>query len=429
MPAEDEAVSFALHLGGTCLTGMARIIDVLLQAVIGYRDPYRGMYYGQGPWADRAKDKADRPKSGIVQNKDIPGDVSFVAVDDMFDQDDRGELTAEGKRQLRAFKKALSSNGVAVSVQRGVPGDGKIKFGFQAKSIDLLYDALQRARLDIRAMEPGGMAEGSPAAPDPNAPAGLIPRTEGGGYPDEFSYAGFSFSRDRDAEEGGATWVATDPDDPRRRIRCSLVGEDGADGAVWEISRNGKALSSGKVAPIADPNDDPRVSFYKYRQATEPDENGRMVPIYKEDAEGRPVLDADGNRVAYMRKVPCGPNDPDLAGREVVAGVDFNIAPAGQSLETAINCIAVRSDQIDVPAERRAASERAVAESSAAAKAVAGKGHGGGRQDPRAAEGPDLPGHIASSVEAAKRTAPAAPAPDPRKMAQAPGAPGGGRAR
>lgn len=360
---EDEAISIALHMGDQCLTSIGRLIEILLRAA----ESYRQSRYMQ-PSADKeenalvgavkgAVDKTAQRHldgygaTGIVKNAMI-NDPTFLDVADLFSHDAKtNKLDEVGRRQMAQFRKALIDNGIGVSLDRGIPGPGYLRFGVSAKNVDLLCDALKKASIDM------------PNLSEDEAPSvaalirngenfARIPRELDGSYPETFSYAGYDFVRDR---EDGLKWSSSDKDDHRRKIEVAL---DGGDCANWSITRNGSTLSSGTVTPLAsNVSDDGRVTYYKKGKALfEIDEDGHRVPMMRRDSDGNVMKDADGKPIRAYERKPCSPNDPDVIGVDVRAGIDdYSISAPGAPLESAISDACARLDQLKTPSEVRSA--------------------------------------------------------------------------
>lgn len=413
---EDEAISLALHMGDQCLSSIGRLVELLLRAAESYRQsryaqPSAGksesVLFGA---VKRAADKTAQRHldgygtTGIVKNAAID-DPTFIDVADLFSHDsETSKLDANGRKQMAAFRKALTDNGIGVSLDRGIPGSGNLRFGVSAKNVDLLCDALKKASIDL----PNLSEEEAPsvaALVRSGESFARIPREIDGSYPDKFSYAGYEFARDA---EDGLKWVSFDKDDRRRKMEITL---DGGDCANWAISRNGAILSSGTVTPLAgNVADDGRVTYYKKGKGLfEIDENGNRVPMMKRDSDGNVMLDADGNPLRAYERKPCAPDDPDVIGVDVRAGIDdHSIAAPGAPLESAISDACARLDQIKTPSEVRSATQSEVASLNGAVEQSRKKEGGGEKPDSPTASAK----RAAKAAEARQAKPSAAPQPD-----------------
>ena len=368
---EDEAISLAFHVGDTMITGIGKLLELMLRA----SDAYKTARYGapqtpaqqkRGVVSSAAHAAADGFRAaaerrldgygavGFVKNAALGGDVEFIDAADIFETDGKGELTKRGAEQMSALRKALVDNGIGVSIERGVPGKGMLRIGVSAKNVNLLTDGLLRAGFELEKMGIVDAKDFPRAAGADNA----IARGGDGSYPEAFSYAGFEFEKD---PEKATTWVAADRKDPRKKIS---VTENPDGSSSWSITRNGAALASGTVSPLTDADRDPRVRCYKAgAPAFELDEDGNKIPVYKTGADGNLVLDDAGNPVQAREKIYCSPDDPEVIGREVRAGIDdASIGRPGQPLENAIFDAAAKLDQLSIPPEAREETQAQVAE-------------------------------------------------------------------
>ncbi|MCQ4848384.1 hypothetical protein NE582_14275 [Gordonibacter pamelaeae] len=381
---EDEAINLAMHLGDACVTGIGRLLDLMLRAVDSYKEArYRNIAQGKDGGLTDALGKAvdqridGRGDVGFVKNSSLPDDNLFIDAEDIFDADEAGNLSAKGKAQMSALRRACIDNGIGISVSRGIPGEGMVRIGVSAKNVNLLHDGLLKAGL---ALEKEGIVEKGSFNHTADGKQTGIARKDDGSYKDAFEYAGYSFARDPERE---STWVASDPADQRRRLSVTDLGGDKAE---WHFTRNGVELASGKVTSIENVEDDPRIKWFKKGEPVfERDEDGNLaidadgnkVPVYLRDERGEVRRDGSGNPIQAHEKVCCPPSDPECCGSDVCAGIgDFSIAAKGQALESAINDAAVKGEQLSVPVQERTAIEREVTELNQGFEAL-GKGVGG----------------------------------------------------
>lgn len=381
---EDEAINLAMHLGDACVTGIGGLLDLMLRAVDSYKEArYRNISQGRdGGLADALGKAVDqridgRGDVGFVKNSSLPDDNLFIDAEDIFDTDEAGDLSAKGKAQMSALRRACIDNGIGISVARGIPGEGMVRIGVSAKNVNLLHDGLLKAGL---ALEKEGVIEKGSYTHTADGKQAGIARKDDGSYKDAFEYAGYSFTRDPEHEN---TWIASDPADERRRLSVTDLGGDKAE---WRFTRNGVELASGKVTSIESVEDDPRIKWFKKGEPVfERDEEGNFaldadgnkVPVYLRDERGEVRRDEGGSPVQAHEKVYCPPNDPECCGSDVCAGIgDFSIAARGQALESAINDAAVKGEQLSVPVQERSAVKREVTELNQGFEAL-GKGAGG----------------------------------------------------
>lgn len=370
---EDEAITLAFRVGDTCLTSVSKILELLIRIAEEYKRNRSGAVRKDGVVSSATKaigdavhDAAEKSIDGIgtvgfVKNRALGDDVTFIDAENIFDTDDNGLLTPEGKKQWNSLRKAVIENGIGISIDRNIPGSGMIRIGVSAKDINLLTDGLLKAGIDMGIVDPRRARSEEPSSEKSEK--------------DVIESGELTFRRDPDAAEGG--WVATDPDDPRRKIVVNRLSQGEAS---WKIVRNGETLSEGKVSSLSDYRQDPRVQAYRHGSPVyDVDENGERVPVWKRSAEGEIVRDADGKPVQAHIKVFCPIDDPRVAGFEIEAGLDgVDIAKTGDELESAMLDARLRLEQMKVPNEIREANEREVYGLNKAAERL-GKDRGGAR--------------------------------------------------